>query len=153
MATRTDWRALGFARDPVPALSPKSGIVMYRCFGHTTSEFGEEGKGVYFSRQKPGSVLEAELLFSIAEWGNAIHFVSEFRLKPGFIYYEGEVFHAKGDLSLKACQIYVPPPVQIKVELLKSKETMRHDVTVLHLNDFSISNKNRPKEGQERGRA
>jgi len=126
MAEKHDWRALGFASQPQHKVVPKEGLLAYRAWGAGSSEWGSG----FFSLSKPTSVLDAELRFNIADWGNGVHFVSTFQLKPGTAYQVGPVAHGAHDLSLPGMQLYVEPPVQTKVLLLVSREVLRHDVTV-----------------------
>ena|SRR5450755_2013197 len=80
-----DWHSRGFGQAPTLRVSPGSGVKLYRCWGERTFGVGstEWGSG-YFSVSKPRTVLEAEMRFNIVDWDNGVHFVSSFRLKPGF---------------------------------------------------------------------
>ena len=135
-----DWSSKGFARDPDPKVAGKEGVLMYRCWGANSQEWGTG----YFSATKPTSVFDAELKFNIADWGNGIRHVSTFRLKPGFPYFIGPVAHGPRDLRITAEQIYVEAPLKIKMQLLQS-EVLKQDFSVVMLND------GRTKPGQERG--
>ena len=121
-----DWRKHGFAAEPQHKTAPSDGLIMYRAWGSRSKEIGTG----YFSLEKPKSVLDAELRFNIADWGNAVHFVSTFRLLPGYGYYVGPVAHGPQDLSTPAHQIYLELP-RTKVELVLSRELLPHDVTVV----------------------
>ena len=105
--------------------------MLFRCWGDRVAGVGssEWGSG-YFSIEKPASVLEAELRFNIVDWDNGVHFVSSFRLKAGFPYWIGPVAHGKLDMSLPGTQVFVEGPLNVKLELVQSKEVLRHDVTV-----------------------
>lgn len=117
--------------------------MMYRCWGGTSSEWGTG----YFSATKPVSVVDAELRYNIVDWDNAVRFVTSFRLKNGFRYYIGPVAHGPRDLSIPAMQIYVEAPLNIKIDLLVSKEILKQDATVV------LSNHRDTKPGAERGQA
>jgi hypothetical protein len=118
---------MGFARPPERRLSPKEGVLLYRAWGGSSREWG----GGYFSLEKPTSVIDAELRFNIADWGNEIHFVSTFRLKQGYLYFQGPVAHAKGDLSKQATQVWLESPFLAKIERIGTFETLKHDAFVL----------------------
>lgn len=126
-----DWESKGFAQAPALRVSPANGVLLYRCWGFRSPGIGssEWGSG-FFSLEKPASVLEAELRFNIVDWDNGVHFVSSFRLKPGFTYWEGPVAHGKDDLRLAGTQVLVPEPLAVKLELLKPREVLRRDVWV-----------------------
>lgn len=125
------WKAKGFAADPVTKVSGTDGLLLYRCWGGWSSkELPAATRDGYFCLTKPASVFEAELKYNIADWGNAVRFVSTFRLKPGFAYFEGPVANAPGDLSISSLQILVPAPVGVKVALLK-REVLKQDVSVV----------------------
>ena len=121
-----DWRKHGFASPPEHKTVPPGGLIMYRAWGARSKEFGTG----YFSLEKPTSVLDAELRFNIADWGNAVHFVSTFRLLPGYSYHVGPIAHGPQDLSKPAHQVYLESP-RTKVELVLSRELLTHDVTVV----------------------
>jgi hypothetical protein len=122
--TANDWQKLGFGAPPAHRVSEGSGTLVFRCWGGQSTEWGTG----YFSLEKPESVLDAELRFNIVDWGNGVHFVSTFRVLPGFAYMEGPVGHGGRDLRRTGTQIYIEPPLHVKLELIKSKETLRHDV-------------------------
>lgn len=128
---------LGLAVPPDERTSPPGGLVMYRAWGGSSGEWGSG----FFSLEKPESVLDAELRSNIADWGNAIRFVSTFRLKEGFRYLKGPVLHV-GDgaertavwhysAGREGTQIYVGSPLLIKVEKLGSFESLKQDRTVI----------------------
>jgi hypothetical protein len=127
----TDWHLKGFAKAPELRVSSGDGVMLYRCWGERTRGVGsgEWGEG-YFSLEKPASVLEAEARFNIVDWNNGIHFVSSFRLKPGFAYWLGPVAHGALDRHLFGTQVFIDPQLNIKLELIKSREVLRHDVFV-----------------------
>lgn len=127
MNTLMNWRGRGFSTPPVLKLAPPQGLLIYRAWGDGSSEFGSG----YFSLEKPSSVLDAELRFNIADWGNGVHFVSTFRMKPGVAYYVGPVAHRVGDIAKPGTQIFVEPLAQAKVTMVRSRELLRHDVTVV----------------------
>ena len=122
-----NWVKLGFGTCPDRKVSPRSGLLLYRAWGASSSELGSG----FFSLEKPASVLDAELRFNIADWGNGVHFVSSFRLKYGFDYFEGPVAHGKFDLSRTGTQVYVTPPIDTKIERIGAYEVLRHDVSVV----------------------
>ena len=127
-SNRFDWQSHGYATPPESLISPKdAGLTIYRAWGGTSSEWGSG----YFSLERPSSVLDAELRFNIADWGNGVHFVSTFRLKPGFPYFKGPVAHGGQDLSRPGTQIYVTPDIRVKVDLVHSKLVLTHDVSVV----------------------
>jgi hypothetical protein len=142
MSALADWRSKGFARSPDVRIAGKDGLLMYRCWGGNSKQLGR-----FFSSTKPTSVSDAELKYNIVDWGNGIRKVSTFRLKPGFSYFIGPVANGPRDLSIWAEQIYVEPPLEIKVEH-EQCEVLKQDFTVLMLNK-----EHEPKPGQERGRA
>jgi hypothetical protein len=121
-----DWKSKGFAAPPERRVAGVGGLLIYRCWGGNSSEWGTG----YFSLQKPGSVIEAEMRFNIVDWGNGVHFVSTFRLKEGFPYWVGPVGHGPNDLSLGGAQAFVEGPIQVKIELMKSKEVLKHNAFV-----------------------
>jgi hypothetical protein len=127
MSRNFDWKAKGFASKPDYLMSPDGGLVMYRAWGASSSEWGS---GV-ISLEKPESVLDAELRFNIADWGNGVHFVSTFRLKPGFFYYKGPVAHGSKDLLLAGTQIFIESPFVIQVVKVGLFTILKHDVTVV----------------------
>lgn len=126
MAERRDWHALGFGGPPKYEIAPAQGLLLYRAWGGTSGELG----GGFFSLEKPESVLDAELRFNIVDWGNGVHFVSTFRLNAGTHYLVGPVAQGRRDLSRPGSQVFVEPPVNTKVTLVRSKEVLRHDVAV-----------------------
>jgi hypothetical protein len=75
-------------------------------------------------------VLDAELRANIVDWGNGIHFISTFRLLPGIPYWIGPVAHGLRDESIPAEQVFVEPPLEAKLVIVRSKELLRHDVAV-----------------------
>jgi hypothetical protein len=119
------WRSKGFGIAPVRKTAVNGGIMLYRCWGGRSEEWGSG----YFSLEKPDSVSDAELRFNIADWGNEIHFISTFKLKEGFVYWLGPVAHGPRDLSRTGTQAFIEPPLQIKLELIIS-EVLKHDVFV-----------------------
>ena len=127
MVTSIDWKDKGFAAAPEVKTAPVAGLVMYRAWGSHSSEWGSG----FFSLEKPTSVLDAELRFNIADWGNGVHFVSTFRLKAGHAYFVGPVAHGAQALSRPGTQVFVHAPLEIKVALERSREVLRHDVTVV----------------------
>ncbi len=126
MRALLDWQGKGFMRPPAWAMAPRGGLLVYRAWGAASSELGSG----FFSLEKPRSVLDAELRFNIAEWGNGIHFVSTFRVRHGVEFFVGPVAHGLADVSVPANQIYIEPPVPSKVTLLFSREVLRQDVSV-----------------------
>jgi hypothetical protein len=126
-----DWQSKGFAQAPMMRVSSGDGLLLYRCWGERSLGVGssEWGSG-YFSREKPNSVLEAEMLFNIVDWDNGVHFVSSFRLKPGFTYWLGPVAHGASDSCLPGWQVFVEQPLSVKLELVTSREVLRHDVSI-----------------------
>ncbi|MCU0636710.1 MAG: hypothetical protein MUE41_17700, partial [Gemmatimonadaceae bacterium] len=72
--------ALGFSTAAHRRVAPPGGLLLYRAWGGRSTEWGTG----FFSLQKPQSVIEAELRFNIALWGNGVQWVSTFRLKPGY---------------------------------------------------------------------
>jgi hypothetical protein len=122
-----EWSSKGFASKPERRISPRGGLLIYRAWGSSSTEWGSG----YFSLEKPASVLDAELRFNIADWGNGVHFVSTFRLKEGFPYYVGPVAHSAHDLSKKGTQIFLESPFVAQVERVGRMEVLRHDVSVV----------------------
>lgn len=122
-----DWKSKGFASKPEKHIAPNGGVLIYRAWGASSNEWGSG----YFSLEKPQSVLDAELRFNIADWGNGVHFVSTFRLKEGFPYFMGAVAHGPKDISRPGTQIYVDSPFVIQVERVGSFEVLRHDFVVV----------------------
>lgn len=107
-------------------IAPAGGLLLYRAWGASSSETGSG----YFSLEKPSSVLDAELRFNIVDWGNAVHFVSTFRLIEGFTCFVGPVAHGRYDLSRPGRQAFIPPPFLSKLQRVGSYEVLRHDVSV-----------------------
>jgi len=126
LMTLADWSKKGFARPPELRRASGNGVMIYRAWGGASTEWGSG----YFSIDKPKSVLDAELRFNIADWGNQIHFLTTFRLKPGFAYYQGPVAHGARDISLPADQVLLNSPFVAMVEKLGAFEILRHDVFV-----------------------
>ena len=126
MAMHLDWQVKGFAAAPSCKLAPSGGLLLYRAWGASSTEWGSG----YFSLEKPTSVRDAEYRFNIADWGNGVHFVSTFRLKEGFAYYAGPVAHGKWDLSRPGTQVFVEGPIQTKISCVSSREILRHDAIV-----------------------
>ena len=62
---------------------------------------------------------------------DGVHFVSSFRLKPGVPYLYGPVAHDEHDLAKQGTQVYVEPPLESKLELVTSREVLRHDAIVV----------------------
>jgi hypothetical protein len=104
VGSRTWWSDYGFASPPVRRTAPAvEGLVVYRAWGGSSSE---QGSG-FFSLEKPVSVLDAELRFNIVDWGNAVRFVSTFRILGGVPYYMGLVAHSHGDLRRARTPVWV----------------------------------------------
>jgi hypothetical protein len=127
MSSLQNWHAKGFSAPPDQKTAPAKGLLIYRAWGEGSTEFGTG----YFSLEKPSSVLDAELRFNIADWGNGVHFVSTFKMKAGSAYFVGPVAHGSRDLSRPGHQILLEPPIHLKVTLVRSREVLRHDVTVV----------------------
>ena len=127
MAAMHNWEVKGFATPPDRKIAPTGGLLIYRAWGAGSSEWGSG----FFSLEKPASVLDAEMRFNIADWGNGVHFVSTFRLKSGFLYFVGPVAHGKSDLFRSGTQVFVESPFVVKVERLGPFEVLRHDVSVI----------------------
>lgn len=121
------YEGLGFERPPERRVAGKDGVIVYRCWGAGSTE---RGTG-YFSLEKPTSVVDAELRFNIVDWGNCIHFVTTFRIKAGFPYLQGPVWHGAADLSRAGTQIYIEPPLTSKVEIIQSREILPQDAFVV----------------------
>lgn len=126
-----DWQSRGFAQAPERRVSGAGGVLLYRCWGERRPGVGssEWGSG-YFSVEKPASVLDAELRFNIVDWDNGVRFVSSFRLKPGFAYWQGPVAHGPQDLCLAGTQVFVEEPLAVKLDLLGPREVLRQDAFV-----------------------
>jgi len=124
--TRSAWSSKGFASKPDLRVAPKGGLLLYRAWGARSTEWGSG----YVSLEKPVSVVDAELRFNIADWGNGVTFVSTFRLKGGFPYFVGLVAHGKRDLSRVGTQVFVESPFVVKVERVATFEVLRHDASV-----------------------
>lgn len=127
MTAMLDWKSKGFGSAPDRKVAPEGGLLIYRAWGAGSSEWGSG----FFSLEKPTSVLDAEMRFNIADWGNGVHFVSTFRLKSGFLYYVGPVAHGKHDLSKAGTQVFLEAPFVAKVERVGKFEVLRHDVYVV----------------------
>ena len=127
MSSNDDWSTLGFGSRPERRVAPQGGLLLYRAWGANSTELGSG----FFSLEKPTSVLDAELRFNVADWGNGIHFISTFRLKSGFDYLVGPVAHGKVDLSRPGTQVHVGPPLESKIERVGNYEVLRHDVSVV----------------------
>jgi hypothetical protein len=126
------WKQKGFGEEPVYRTAGDDGLIMYRCWGGTSTQ---EGSG-YFSSRRPGSVTEAELMCNVVDWNNKLRKVSTFRLKPGFGYFIGPIAHGRFDMHLKADQIFVPAPHLVKIEQVGPAETLNQDATVF-IPDFA----------------
>lgn len=135
------FQELGFRDLPVRKIAPEGGLLLYRAWGGESSEWGSG----FYSIAKPKSVLDAELRFNIADWGNRVHFVTTFRLKAGFSYLEGPVLHrlcssVNPDMRRKAVwhdtlllpgiQVYVEQPLFPKIERVGHFENLPTDVWV-----------------------
>lgn len=125
------WKDKGFGEEPEPKTAPEGGVMMYRCWGGSSTEWGTG----YFSATKPASVVDAEMRYNIVDRGNAVYFVTSFRLKEGFRYVIGPVAHGPRDIFTPAVQIYVAPPLPIKIAVVTSRELLKQDATVVLLND------------------
>ena len=85
-----DWKAYGFLAPPSTVVS--DGRPLFRVWGGTSLEQGDpQGRGVFFSFQRPASRRDAERLFAIAEFGNACIFVSQFDVPSGTPMFVGDV--------------------------------------------------------------
>ena len=120
------WADLGFACAPEQKISRAAGFKVYRAWGGASTEWGTG----YFSLEKPVSVLDAELRFNIADWGNQVHFVSSFQIPEGVPYFIGRIAHGLRDLSRQGTQVYVEPRWVSLVRLETSKEILRHDASI-----------------------
>ena len=130
-ATRFNWSGKGFASAPEFRVAPPGGVFVYRCFDLTHSADQEWGTG-YFSIEKPQSVVDAELRLNIVEeWGNLVRFVSTFRLRAGYHYWAGLIAHGDGDLRRPATQVYIEGPLRVKLEVIRSREVLKHDAFVV----------------------
>jgi hypothetical protein len=105
-------------------------VIVYRCFDLSKRAAQEWGTG-FFSLEKPASVVDAELRLNIVEYGNLVRFVSTFRLLAGNQYWEGPIAHGQRDLRRPATQIYVEGPLRAKLELIRSRETLKPDAFVV----------------------
>jgi hypothetical protein len=86
-----NWRGLGFVAAPIRSLATGAERV-YRVHGGATQSHGKPGgQGVFFSWQRPRRRWEAERLFAIAEWGNALLHVSTFTVPEGTPMWIGRV--------------------------------------------------------------
>lgn len=121
-----------FGSPPELRVSPREGLLLFGCWGERVAGVKSGEWGTYFSTEKPVSVLDAELRFNIVNWpkGSGLHFVSSFSLKSGFAYWIGPVAHGKTDKSRPCMQVFIEEPLTVKLELVKSKELLRHDVYV-----------------------
>ena len=124
--TLIGWRARGFGLPPSLRMAADAGLPVYRAWGGGSSEWGSG----FFSLEKPRSVLDAELRFNIADWGNRILYVSTFLIRPGVEYWQGPVLHGEDDLSAPGTQIFVEPLITAKVLLRISGERLRQDAHV-----------------------
>lgn len=77
-------------------------------------------------------MLDAELRLNIGLYDNRALFISTFLIRPGFEYWEGPVFHSPRDLHISGDQIFVTPPVTLKLFLLSPvPEVLKQDVHVI----------------------
>ena len=102
-------------------------MLVYRCWGGQSTLWGNG----FFSDQKPTSVLDAQLRFNIADWGNTIYFVSTFRVAPGVPYWIGSVFQHKASLARRALQIFISPPLPTKLQVVVAREPLRQDARMI----------------------
>jgi hypothetical protein len=114
----------GFGSIPQRRSAPEAhGLTVYRAWGGSSTEWGSG----FFSLEKPTSVLDAELRFNIVDWGNAVRFVSTFRIGGGVPYYIGPVAHGVRDLSLSGTQIWISKQDLVNVQLIKHAELLSTD--------------------------
>ena len=130
-----DWGDKGFGRAPILRSSPGGGLLLYRCWGKRSPgpyarEYDPEWGSGYFALSKPASVLEAEMRYNIVDWNNGVHFVSTFRLKPGFTYWFGPIGHGASDVHIADEQAYIEQPLKVKLDLVRSREVLPHNVFV-----------------------
>jgi hypothetical protein len=125
--SRTWWSDLGFGEAPQHRTAPREGVLVYRAWGGASREWGSG----FFSLEKPASVIDAELRFNIADWGNTIHFVSTFQIPAGVPFMWGSVAHGSRDLSSTGTQVWLGRQNLANLRLVKSAELLRHDGYVL----------------------
>lgn len=123
VGSRTWWSDFGFAEAPHKRNAPVDGLLVYRAWGGSSSEWGSG----FFSLEKPASVMDAELRFNIADWGNTIHFVSTFRIVSGVPYWVGPIGHGPTDLSRSGTQILLNKQDLVNVRMVKHAELLCHD--------------------------
>lgn len=86
-----NWLGLGF-QDPPTRSSALGGERLFRVHGGAARRLGTAGgRGVFFSLDRPRSRREAERLFAVAEYGNALLYLSEFRVPTGTPMWLGRV--------------------------------------------------------------
>ena len=104
------WQAEGFAAPPVPVVATGKERV-YRAWGGTSTQLGNPNQpGVCFSFDRAASRYEAELLYSVMEWGNAVIRLTEFSIPKDTPIWVGKV--DPGDRraalgSFSGSQIYI----------------------------------------------
>jgi len=118
-----DWMQYGFAAPPRPQVA-HTGLILYRSWGGSNNR--EWGR--FFTSLRPRSVLEAEAMCNIVEWGNAVYFVSTFRVLAGTPMMVGRIAHGNRDVCIRAEQYLIEEPEGSLIRL--HCETLHYDAFV-----------------------
>jgi hypothetical protein len=104
---------------------------LYRVWGGQSSEKGRANSaGVCFSFGRPGSRWEAEKLFAVFEYGNAVLHLSEFLAPPGTPRWVGTVHPGKPRAPLGhsgGTQVFIENP-RAQSLLVKSTSPVPNDI-------------------------
>jgi hypothetical protein len=78
-----DWKEEGFKSQPVPTVASGQER-LYRAWGQGSTKLGNPTRaGVCFSLDRAKSRWDAERLYSVMEWNNAVYSITEFSVPKG----------------------------------------------------------------------
>jgi hypothetical protein len=85
------WKEEGFRSQPVPMVA-NGEEKLYRAWGQGSTKLGNPTRaGVCFSLDQAKSRWEAERLYSVMEWNNAVYYITEFSIPKGTPMWVGTV--------------------------------------------------------------
>lgn len=86
-----DWKEEGFGSQPVPTVADGE-ETLYRAWGQGSTKLGNPTRvGVCFSLDKAASRWDAERLYSVMEWNNAVYYITSFLISKGTLIWLGNV--------------------------------------------------------------
>ena len=86
-----NWKEEGFGSQPVPTVADGQ-ETLYRAWGQGSTKLGNPTRaGVCFSLDKAISRWDAERLYSVMEWNNALFFITAFSISKGTPIWTGTV--------------------------------------------------------------